>query len=371
MTKWVDANPYLTFYTLPGGSKAYHTGADLNLNVPKWDADKGASVHAIGNGVVTHARLVPKGTWGRLIVIRHIRPNGDIVHSRYGHLASMAVKEGQIVKIGDAIGTIGGAEWGMPNHLHFDISDSGVLEKEPTHWPGANKEAVETHYVDPKAFLKQFAPPAPPPAGGTSTVDLLPFLRGTHRRQFDQGYVLGGSQSGTQTIQVWHLSPAEWLFIKGEHGEYERLALRPWNGQEWIWRLEDTSESPERFYGHYLNQGGALGAPWMPRHAVVGRWYETTKFVQHYLKAGCVPQNSGTVTDKLRVVSHPRAFTYADSLARLDRVITMEWGGGEQYDFAEGLGCVAFRDAGRRFWFIGELHGRADRVPKRPGCIQW
>lgn len=198
----------------------------------------------------------------------------------------------------------------------------------------------------------------------TGKVDVLPYLRGTHRRQFDMGY-----SGGTQTTQVWHLGEADWLYIKGD-GQYERLGLRMWQGEEWIFRFEDTSESPTRFYAHYLTKGGEIGAPWFPRYAEVGRWYETGKYVQHYLKAGCVAQNGGPVTDRLRLASGPRTVSYAESGAAVARVITVEWAGGEQYDFADGGGNIAFRDATRRFWFIGIVEGRADRPYKKPGCIQ-
>ncbi len=208
--------------------------------------------------------------------------------------------------------------------------------------------------------------PAPPPIPPPPTrIDLLPYLRGEHRRQFDMGY-----DGGTQTTQVWHLSDKDWVFVKGENGDYERLGLRMWNGQEWIFRFEDTSESAERFYAHYLSKGGPIGAPWFPRYAEIGKWYETPKYVQHYLKAGCAPQNGGDVTDKLRLLSGPRTVTYSESGVKLDSVITLEWDEGEQYDFALGRGNVAFRDGERRFWFIGDLLGRADKPFRKPGCIQ-
>jgi hypothetical protein len=203
----------------------------------------------------------------------------------------------------------------------------------------------------------------------------LPYLRGTHRAQFDMGHNVGGG--GTQTVQVWHLGPAggprdDWLYIKGENGEYEHLGLRAWNGGEWIFRFEDTSETPERFYAHYMSQNGLIGAPWLPRHAVVGQWYATDKYVRHYLKAGCVLQNHGPRHDELRVVAPPRRVQYDlpdGGRSVLDDVITVEWRDGETYDFAAGRGCVAFRDAGRRFWFIGDLSGRPDKVYRKPGCL--
>lgn len=153
MAKWFDANPYLTYYTFGDPPRsAYHTGADLNCNSPHWDADKGQPVYAVGDGVVTFAELVPS-TWGRLVVIRHVLQDGSVIHSRYGHLAELEVEADQVVQLGDVLGIIGGVQYGVANHLHFDISHSGILEENPAHWPGSNKQAVLDNYTDPKAFL--------------------------------------------------------------------------------------------------------------------------------------------------------------------------------------------------------------------------
>ena len=137
----------------------------------------------------TYARLVLTGTWGRLIVIRHTRPNGQIVHSRYGHLASMAVEEGQVVTRGQVIGTIGGAEFGLANHLHFDVSTSGILETSPTHWPGANQAVVAANYVNPKTFLSQFV--------ASAGIDLLAYFRGDGRL-----YEVRHGDGQTETFQT-------------------------------------------------------------------------------------------------------------------------------------------------------------------------
>jgi len=160
MTNWFDANPFLNFYEVTPGRFAYHEGADLNLNVPTWDADSDKPVYAIGDGVVTYSQLVPApSTWGRKVVIRHKLPDGSIIHSRYAHLRTLAVQVGDIVLRGRQIGTVGGTEYGFPNHLHFAISHSGILETNPTHWPGTNREAVVANYVNPKAWLQVYNPP--------------------------------------------------------------------------------------------------------------------------------------------------------------------------------------------------------------------
>lgn len=213
------------------------------------------------------------------------------------------------------------------------------------------------------------------PVGGQPTavttgtvVDVLPFIRGTHRRQFDKEYKLSGNgQGGTQTTQIWHINQNNWLYIKGENGEYERLGVRQFNGEDWIFRFEDTSESAERFYAHYLSEGGPIGAPWVPCKMEVGRWYETPKFVQHYHKKDAAKLNSGQVTDRIRLVASPGPKTYAESGQTVESVITLEWTGGEQYDFADGN--IAFRDATRNFWFMAHLDGRPDKQFDKPKNI--
>lgn len=151
--QWVDANRYGNLYQL-GSGYAYHTGSDLNLNHPHWDADKGAPVYAVADGVVTYAARVPApSTWGRLIVIRHELPEGGRAYTRYAHLGSMLVTAGQTVTRGQQIGTVGGAEFGLANHLHLDISTTEQLATFPLDWPGLTWSRIVRDYVDPLAFI--------------------------------------------------------------------------------------------------------------------------------------------------------------------------------------------------------------------------
>ena len=153
--KWVDANPYLTKYSL-----GYHTGADLNLNFPNHNADKNKPVYAAADGVVTFAEVVPT-TWRGLIVVRHDPlPGGTPVYSRYGHVENIAVSVGDAVTRGQQIATVGlfGPAAGDNYHLHFDISCTTMLETTPRHWPGEDLDAVKAHYVDPKKFIEDHRP---------------------------------------------------------------------------------------------------------------------------------------------------------------------------------------------------------------------
>lgn len=155
---WVDANPYLNFYGVPGVvAPSYHTGADLNLNAPHWDADRGAPVVAAGIGRVTFAQHVP-GAWGWIVVVRHEWP-GMLAYTRYAHLHNVRVRAGQVVDRGQQIGVVGNSNGSQAfYHLHFDVSTTDILRTLPTHWPGANRQAVVQHYEPPLDFIENHRP---------------------------------------------------------------------------------------------------------------------------------------------------------------------------------------------------------------------
>lgn len=157
---WVDANGYAAWYGLYGTS-TIHTGADFNLNVPAFDADRGAPVYAIGSGTVTFAGQ--RAGWGNVLVIRHdpyLAAGGQVVYSRYGHLDTITVSAGQRVARGDYVGTIGQDTRHGPFHLHFDISGTEVLLHSPGDWPSTDEARVRTDYLDPLEFIRDHRPAA-------------------------------------------------------------------------------------------------------------------------------------------------------------------------------------------------------------------
>lgn len=158
--KWIDANPYGTFYNVTPDRKAFHTGADLNL--PE-DRDAHAPLYAVAHGIVIYARK-GGGTWGNLIVIRHDMPNGNPVYSRYGHVETMLVREGQAVRRGEQIATIGNSFGQFPYHAHFDISLTSTLGRNPEDWPGTDEARLKRDYVDPIGFIRRNRPMQQPPA---------------------------------------------------------------------------------------------------------------------------------------------------------------------------------------------------------------
>jgi len=76
----------------------------------------GKKVYATGDGIVTFVRYSRTG-YGNEIVIDHKFGFG----SRYGHLGSIKVKEGEQVKRGQIIGTVGSTGRATGPHLHYEV----------------------------------------------------------------------------------------------------------------------------------------------------------------------------------------------------------------------------------------------------------
>jgi Peptidase family M23 len=99
-----------------------HLGEDWVIAGGKGQAF-GHPVHAIGNGIIVLARDI-RADWGNVVVIRHAWIEDRKLHfadSLYGHLDRIFVREGEQVKRGQRIGTIGNNHGMYPPHLHFEM----------------------------------------------------------------------------------------------------------------------------------------------------------------------------------------------------------------------------------------------------------
>lgn len=91
----------------------FHTGIDLAGNY-------GDSVYAYKAGTVEKTQY-SNVSYGNMVLIRH----SDGTKTRYAHLSSILVSQGQSVSCGETIGKVGSTGNSTGNHLHFEIIING------------------------------------------------------------------------------------------------------------------------------------------------------------------------------------------------------------------------------------------------------
>lgn len=94
----------------------YHTGMDI-------PAPLGTPIYASRPGTVTTAVNWAQYPYGKQVVINH----GDGFITRYAHLSSVAVYNGQWVDQGTYLGGVGSTGKSTGNHLHFEIKYNGQV----------------------------------------------------------------------------------------------------------------------------------------------------------------------------------------------------------------------------------------------------
>ena len=93
------------------GRRALHEGVDIASRL-------GSPIHAMGDGVVSHAG--PKAGYGLMVEITH----GNIV-TRYAHAKTVLVKVGDRVNRGRPLATVGSSGRSTGPHLHFEVLRRG------------------------------------------------------------------------------------------------------------------------------------------------------------------------------------------------------------------------------------------------------
>lgn len=110
------------YYRSRGFRANAHLGEDWN-GKGGGNTDLGAPVFCIAHGVVVFAQNFGHG-WGNVVIVRHAYEEGGrqkVVDSVYGHLAQILVREGQQLRRGQQLGTIGTGGGLYPAHLHLEI----------------------------------------------------------------------------------------------------------------------------------------------------------------------------------------------------------------------------------------------------------
>jgi murein DD-endopeptidase MepM/ murein hydrolase activator NlpD len=96
------------------GGSDFHAGLDIA-------GDRGEPVRTTAAGRVSYAGY--QGAYGNLVIVEH----GFGLQSKYGHLSSYTVRNGQQVKRGDIIGRVGSTGRSTGNHLHYEVLANGRL----------------------------------------------------------------------------------------------------------------------------------------------------------------------------------------------------------------------------------------------------
>lgn len=110
------------YYRFRGFRKGGHRGEDWN-GLRGGNSDLGLPVYSIAHGIVLYARDALRA-WGNVVVVRHAyleKGKMTVIDSLYGHLGRVTVREGQRVKRGQQVGTIGSNREMYTAHLHFEI----------------------------------------------------------------------------------------------------------------------------------------------------------------------------------------------------------------------------------------------------------
>jgi murein DD-endopeptidase MepM/ murein hydrolase activator NlpD len=113
------------YYNAQEFGENYHLGEDWNVNTGG-NSDLGDPIFAIANGYIREVKD-HGGGWGWVIRMLHLNKDSSMVESLYSHCDTVLVREGQWVKKGVQIATIGNAHGSYLAHLHFEMRSDITL----------------------------------------------------------------------------------------------------------------------------------------------------------------------------------------------------------------------------------------------------
>lgn len=113
------------------GWTAFHEGLDIATR-------KGVPVYCTADGTVEKVEIQFRG-YGRQVIINH----GFGYKTRYAHLNRIDVAEGDVLKRGDMIGTVGNSGKSTGPHLHYEVMYRG-------------RSVNPTNYLDLQVSVKEY-----------------------------------------------------------------------------------------------------------------------------------------------------------------------------------------------------------------------
>lgn len=125
-----------------------HLGEDLN-GIGGENSDLGDPIYCVANGRVEFAGEGGPG-WGNVVIVLHAyADNGErkYLQSYYGHCDSILVRQGDDVRRGQKIGTVGTGGGRYFAHLHFEMREFIAP------FIGRGYREDTRGWIDPTAFL--------------------------------------------------------------------------------------------------------------------------------------------------------------------------------------------------------------------------
>ena len=104
-------------HPVTGEHNKMHLGMDIA-------SPSGTDVYATGYGTVSS--VIYHIGYGYTLVVDHINYYEDKLQARYAHLLEIFVKEGQTVKTGDVLASVGSTGLSTGPHLHYEIFFNGI-----------------------------------------------------------------------------------------------------------------------------------------------------------------------------------------------------------------------------------------------------
>lgn len=120
-----------------------HTGIDIVKEKNQLDsivAHSPGTVVMVQTGHVNNTSATGNASYGNMVKIKH--PNG--YYTLYAHLASVAVRVGELVKKGQVIGYMGNTGNSHGAHLHFEVRNTKDTCIDPTPYINADLPGLPT-----------------------------------------------------------------------------------------------------------------------------------------------------------------------------------------------------------------------------------
>ena len=137
------------YYRARGYRPNGHLGDDWN-GKGGGDTDLGDPVYSVAHGVVVFAQDFAHG-WGNVVIVRHAYEEGGqkkYADSLYGHMDRILVRDGEQLRRGQQLGTIGTGGGLYSAHLHIEIRKDLRVGMARHRFPKDDKV-----YFDPANFI--------------------------------------------------------------------------------------------------------------------------------------------------------------------------------------------------------------------------